>query len=157
VTKSLRFAHAGSGVRRGVLVAVVLGGSLGIWQGVAGAARTSIAAIPIANIEFHNANCGDTTGAAVIGTVKFERKPTKLNIRWRVTSGPPSTKYSVSLYEYAPTNCIKLADLGTVKTNSKGVGKKTFSYPNSLLAGVTSVFVDGYDGSSDNNSVHVDI
>lgn len=143
-------------VRRRVLVVALVVTGLAVWQGVAvaGSLHRDASLRGKTPIEFQNASCGDSTGAADIGWAKVQRRKSgKLQIDWRLTSGTPGTTYTVSLWDYE--SCTMIATLGTVKTDSKGKAFKSFKYK--LTSDVTSVFTDGFDGVSANDSLHIEI
>ena len=159
----LRFAPTASRVRRNALMVALLAGSLSVWLAVGGigaAPARSLGSVK-ADIEAGNENCGDTTGADVIGTATFTRKtkaPDTLKGVYKLTNGTPGTKYVVQLWEYfGPGDCALLRQYGVIRTDTKGKASKKFEFKPS--GGMTEVFASGYDANAGqyNDSLHVTI
>jgi hypothetical protein len=134
-------------------VLVVAG--VAVWQGVAWAGGL-MSTRGRTVIESQGASCGSPTGNPVIGWAKVVRREKKTEIDYRLIDALPNTVYTVYLYENAPVACTSLAVLGTVKTDDEGNAPvKKFFYK--LSPTITQVFTDGFDGSSANDSIAVNV
>jgi hypothetical protein len=89
------------------------------------------------------ADCGSTnTNFSAIGFVNYHRVGDTLSLNYHLQGALPNATYTVQMW--GPP-CNFLATLGTVKTNSNGVGNADFSMP--IPFGRTQFFATSYESS----------
>jgi hypothetical protein len=100
-----------------------------------------------APIQKHNGFCGADIGTQAIGSVTFTRiDKTTLRVALHLNGALPSSTYEVFLYN---GGCTVLADLGKIKTDSKGQANRTWT---TSTFGNQSFFLDPFDGTFANDS-----